>query len=245
MRHLIIMSSSYSSGCRIALDFCPGELKTNEFERAIVKIKDVCGADVSISSHSIEAEGASWQDVGKADMFFADVRLIKTLDEFISLVKADRKLTGWDVAKYILSKCKCTHLKLEKLVYLSYADYLCATGGKKLFEDKILAYKYGPVVGTVYSECKKFGYDEIDGDDVQLFSARKYDELPVRSRILFAEGGFDKCLSIDKTIERYGRFKGGQLIDITHRRGSPWQHTEQSARISDDDILKYHYVEKV
>lgn len=110
MRHLIIMSSSYSSGCRIALDFCPGELKTNEFERAIVKIKDVCGADVSISSHSIEAEGAPWQDVGKADMFFADVKLIKTLDEFISLVKADRKLTGWDVAKYILSKCKCTHL---------------------------------------------------------------------------------------------------------------------------------------
>ena len=244
MRHLIIMSSSYSSGCRIALDFCPGELKTNEFERAIAKIKDVCGADVSISSHSIEAEGASWQDVGKADMFFADVKLIKTLDEFISLVKADRKLTGWDVAKYILSKVRCTHLKLEKLVYLAYADYLCVTGDKKLFEDKILAYMYGPIVCTVYSECKRFGYDEIDGDG-QLFSARKYDELPVRSRILFAEGGFDKCLSIDKTIERYGRFEGGQLIDITHRCGSPWQHTAQSAQISDDDILKYHYIEKV
>ncbi len=243
MRHLIIMSSSYSSGCRIALDFCPGEQKTNEFEKAIAKIKDVCGADVSISSHSIEAEGASWQDVGKADMFFADVKLIGTLDEFISLVKADRKLTGWDVAKYILSKCKCTHLKLEKLVYLAYADYLCATDGKRLFEDIILAYKYGPVVGTVYSECKKFGYDEIY-EDGQLFSARKYDELPVRSRILFAEGGFDKCLSIDKTIDSYGRFEGGQLIDITHRRSSPWQHTAQSAQISDEDIIKYHYVEK-
>ena len=60
-------------------------------------------------------------------------------------------------------------------MYLAYADCLCITGGKRLFEDKISAYKYGPVVDTVYAECKKFGYSEIDG---QLFSARKYAELP-------------------------------------------------------------------
>ena len=242
MRHLIIMSSSYSRGCRIALDFCPGEQKINEFESAIAKIKDVCGADVAISSHSIEANGQTWRDVGVADMFFADVKLIPTLDEFLSLIKADRKLTGWDVAKYILSKCKCTHLKLEKLVYLAYADYLCSTGGKRLFEDTIRAYKYGPVVDSVYAECKRFGYDEIDE---QLFSAKRFNELPARSRILFAESGFDKCLSIDKTIERYGDLDGGQLIDVTHREGSPWQHTAQSALISDDDIVKYHCMEIV
>lgn len=242
MRHLIIMSSSYSRGCRIALDFCPGEQKINEFESAIAKIKDVCGADVAISSHSIEADGQTWLDVGRADMFFADVKLIPTLDVFLSLIKADRKITGWDVAKYILSKCKCTHLKLEKLVYLAYADYLCSTGGKRLFKDTIRAYKYGPVVDSVYAECKRFGYDEIDE---QLFSAKRFNELPARSRILFAESGFDKCLSIDKTIGHYGSLDGGQLIDVTHREGSPWRHTAQSALISDDDIIKYHCVEMV
>ena len=242
MRHLIIMSSSYSRGCRIALDFYQGESKANDFETAIEKIKRVCGEDVSISSHSIEAESESWADVGKADMFFADVQLIPSLDEFIDLIRQDRKLSGWDVAKYILSKCKCSHLKLQKLVYLAYADYLCSTGGKILFEDKILAYKYGPVVSSVYDVCKGFGYEEV-GE--RLFTAKKYSELPVRSRMLFAEDGFEKCLSIDKTIENYGKYSSGKLVDITHTEGSPWAHTDQSHVISNSVILKYHRFEIV
>ena len=242
MLHSIIMSSSYSSGCRIAMDFYPGEQKVNEFKGAIRKIKETCGADVSISLHTLEVSGTAWQDVGKADMFFADVKLIPALEEFISLIQHKRKLSGWDVAKYILSKIKCTHLKLEKLVYLAYADYLCSTDGKKLFEDKILAYKFGPVVDTVYTECKKFGYSEIDD---RTFSARTYAELPIKSRILFAERGLEKCISIDKTLEKYGHFEGGQLIDITHRKGSPWSYTGQSAEISDDDILRYHCKEAI
>ena len=242
MRHFIIMSSSYSKGCRIALDFCPGEDKTAEFERAVSEIKNKCGADVSISTHSIEAEGATWHDVGSADMFFADVVLVPTTDEFIALIEKDRKLTGWDIAKYILSKRRCTHLKLEKLVYMAYADYMCASGGKRLFEDEILAYKYGPIVASVYDVCKRFGYREVDEKE---FSAQTFSELPVRSRILFADSGFEKCLSVDGTIEKYGDLEGGALVDITHRRGSPWSCTEQSAPISDEDILKYHYIEVV
>ena len=242
MRHLIIMSSSYSRGCRIALDFCQGESKTNEFEAAIDKIKQSCGEDVSISSHSIEADGCSWADVGKADMFFADVQLIPSLEEFIELIQRDRKLSGWDVAKYILSKCKCSHLKLQKLVYLAYADYLCSTKGKRLFEDTILAYRYGPVVSGVYDVCRGLGYEEVGGI---LFTAKKFSELPLRSRILFAEGGFEKCQSIDKTIEKYGEYDGGKLVDITHTKNSPWTHTVQSHRITDSCILQYHCYETV
>ena len=108
MLHSIIMSSSYSSGCRIAMDFYPGEQKVNEFKGAIRKIKETCGADVSISLHTLEVSGTAWQDVGKADMFFADVKLIPALEEFISLIQKDRKLSGWDAVSY-------THLTLPTI----------------------------------------------------------------------------------------------------------------------------------
>lgn len=65
--------------------------------------------------------------------------------------KKDRKLKGIDVAKYILSKTPCTQLKLQKLVYLCFADYLCDTG-KELFTDKIYAFKYGPVVDLTHKD---------------------------------------------------------------------------------------------
>lgn len=81
---------------------------------------------------------------------------------------------------------------------MAYADYMCASGGKRLFEDEILAYKYGPIVASVYDVCKRFGYREVDEKE---FSAQTFSELPVRSRILFADSGFEKCLSVDGTIE--------------------------------------------
>ena len=40
-------------------------------------------------------------------------------------------------------------IKIEKLVYLCFVDYLCDTG-KKLFTDSIYAFKYGPVVDVEY-----------------------------------------------------------------------------------------------
>lgn len=90
----------------------------------------------------------------------------------------DRDLIGIDVSSYILSKVKCSHLKLEKLVYMCYADYLCKYN-EKLFTDKILTYQYGPIVETVYNKYKNSGKkilkNNIDREDEMLI---------FRSRIL-------------------------------------------------------------
>ena len=114
--HFIFMSSSYSLGTRIALDFIVKDESIQlKLKKDLDKIIEVCGKDVSISTHMIQAEDETWKSVCKADHFFKNVKVIESLDEFIELIQKDRKLEGIDVAKYILSKITCTQLKLQKL----------------------------------------------------------------------------------------------------------------------------------
>lgn len=123
--HYIIMSSSYSKGQRIALDYFLEEKSLDKLREAVSIITEKCGKDVSISTHFIQTDSESWRSVIEKDHFFKDFYVCKSMKEFISLIKQDRQLKGLDIAKYILCETKCTHLKLEKLVYLCYADYLC------------------------------------------------------------------------------------------------------------------------
>lgn len=247
--HFIFLSSSYSLGTRIALDYIITDSSIQEeLKKHLEKIIKECGKDVSISTHMIQADDESWNSVCIADHFFKDVKVIDSLDKFIKLIKKDRKLEGIDVAKYILSKIKCTQLKLQKLVYLCFADYLCDTG-KELFTDKIFAFKYGPVVDTVYKKYKTYGYKPID-EETKDIESNSISEMPSKSRILFAEDGTEKMISIDKTLKKYGSLSASELVDLTHREKAPWSKSCKSigvlySTIKLDTIKKYHKYEEI
>lgn len=244
--HFIFMSSSYTLGKRIALDFIVDDDKIQDkLKEYLDKITAECGKDVSISTHMIQAEDTTWEAVCKADHFFKGVEVIGSLDKFIKLIKQDRKLEGIDIAKYILSKTKCTQLKLQKLVYLCFADYLCDTG-KELFTDPIYAFRYGPVVDTVYEKYKKYGYKPIEDEKEDIDTT--VSEMPAKSRILFAEDGTEKIISIDTTLKRYGHLTAGQLVDLTHRANAPWTMTPKGtwifySEIKPEVIKQYHKFE--
>lgn len=239
VRHLILMSSSYSQGTRIALDFKNSQLDIEFILQQIKTIKKACGDDVSLSTHFIDAEKDTWDSVIEADSFFKNVLVVDDVKQFITLVKADLTLTGLDVAKYILSQTACTHLKLQKLTYLCYADYLYYKN-KKLFKDKIYAYKYGPVVNSVYKEFKAFGYDQIEDNSTVTIGEIM---LPIRSRILFSSDGIEKIKSIDTSLKRYENLSAKALVQITHQIGSPWNLTPQSTIIKDTTIKEHHRCE--
>ena len=214
------MSSSYSKGKRIALDYLL------EKERDYAKVKDIitiitkkCGRDVSISTHFVQTDSKLWKSVYEKDHFFKDVDVIDNIEEFIKLILEDRVLKGLDVAKYILCKVRCTHLKLEKLVYLCFADYLCKYD-KELYKDEIYTYKYGPVIKSVYDEYRCQGCKEIDQDKEDIDATGLY-EMPSKSRILFAEDGLSKVKSINETIAKYGKFTANELVDMTHKQSTP------------------------
>lgn len=246
--HFIFMSSSYSLGTRIALDYIVTDKNVqDELKHHLRKIIETCGKDVSISTHMIQTENETWKSVYKSDHFFKDVKLIDNIDTFIELIQKDRKLEGIDVAKYILSKISCTQLKLQKLVYLCYADYLCDTG-KKLFTDKIYAFKYGPVVDTVYKRYKKYGYMPVEQETKDIDSKDTF-EMPAKSRIIFAEDGTEKIISIDKTLNKYGTLSASELVDLTHKDRTPWSKSFKGIEetyfcIDTDTIKQYHKYEK-
>ena len=49
-------------------------------------------------------------------------------------------------------------MKLQKLLYFSYGWYLALTDANdRLFDAKIQAWKYGPVVENIYHDVKQYG----------------------------------------------------------------------------------------
>lgn len=238
VKHYIIMSSSYSEGKRIALDITDETMLCDGTAEGMVeKIRAVCGRDVSLSTHLVQTESPDWRSVQEYDPFFADVSCVETLEEFCRMIQKDRVISGTDVAAYILSRVRCTHLSLEKLVYFAYADYLCQTS-KRLFKDKIYAFTYGPVVDSVYKIYKGSGHSYVEADTKNGLRT-DIAPMPARSRILFAEDGLRKLQSIDSTIEAYGGMPAMELVARTHRQGTPWSlvDSEKAYQVIPDELI--------
>ncbi len=248
VKHFIIMASAYSIGKRIALDYYDEDiLEMDAIQKDIDFITCECGKDVPISTHYIQTEKKGWNEVVKLDKFFQKVKLVGTKEEFAQILLKDRMLKGIDIAKYILTKVPCTHLKLEKLVYMCYADYLCETKDK-LFLDKIYAYKLGPVIKTVYEKYKKSGRGRLSIEDDKLIYDETPKKMPIRSRILSSENGLQKLMSIDKTLQKYSEYTANSLVKLTHKKSSPWSKSGNGCisykEIDDELIIKYHKYEE-
>ncbi len=243
VKHFIIMGSSYETKRKIALDVVGEERVCEKEVRSIMDyLKENCLLS-SISTHMIITDSPTFQSVQNHDHFFSNVSLISTKEEFVNLINKDRYLKGIDVANYIKTRISCTHLKIEKLTYLCYADYLCAYH-KPLFQDKIFAYAKGPVVQSVYRKFKGIkSLLNVSEDDKKEYS-NKSAYMSVRSRIMVSEDGLYKLDSINKTLEKYGHLKGQELVELTHRVDSPWVYSgsgkKKYQKITDDIILKYH-----
>ena len=74
--------------------------------------------------------------------------------------------------------------------------------------------------------------------------------MPSKSRILFAEGGTEKILSIEKTLKKYGCLTAAQLVDLTHKQDAPWSKTPKSigllfSPIKLETIKEYHKYENI
>lgn len=244
VRHYIIVASAYSIGKRIALDYCSSsKIEMDKIDKDVEYILEKYGKDAPLAKHFILTSSADWSSVALSDHFFDDVELMKNKEEFTEILLKDKELSGVDVARYILTKIPCTHLKLEKLVYMCYADYLCKED-TKLFKDVIYAYKLGPIVDSVYKKYKKNGADYIDNEKTYNEISKK---MPIRSRVISSHEGLKKLISIDRTLQKYGDFSASKLVDLTHKELSPWFKTKENVEsndlITDDLIKEYHKYE--
>lgn len=153
------------------------------------------------------------------------------------------------IANYFLwqadqEKIPLTTMKLVKLVYFGYA-WCYAAYGKKLFSEKIEAWRHGPVVPSIYHEFKRFGSDPISRFSVQFDSEINKILFPVIS-----ESDEMTIPVLDAVWKVYKNKSGLELSEITHEENSPWKYAyEQGENTVLDDqkiiirakeaILKY------
>ncbi|HVY73837.1 MAG TPA: type II toxin-antitoxin system antitoxin SocA domain-containing protein [Puia sp.] len=148
------------------------------------------------------------------------------------------------IANYFIKKAQdseeeLTPMKLIKIVYIANGWYL-ALKGEPLIPEKIEAWKYGPVVKSVYNEFKQYSRGQIDSFYSDHFGVTPMPKDPEIRKFL------------DKIWEVYGAYNGLQLSALTHEKDTPWYTTWhdkggskcESAIIS-NDLIRNHYKSKL
>ncbi|MDR0490372.1 MAG: DUF4065 domain-containing protein [Oscillospiraceae bacterium] len=102
-------------------------------------------------------------------------------------------------------------MKLQKLAYFTYRDYL-QSAKESLFNEPFCAWKYGPVVEVIYSHFKPFGANSIN----RFYRDSSGDVLVID------EGSMPFGGIINAVWRKYRFFSGIELSEITHREGSAW-----------------------
>ena len=117
-----------------------------------------------------------------------------------------------------------TNLRLQKILYFAQGWSL-ARFGKKLFEEPIEAWEYGPVVPVCYYWYNGYGKDFLKAEmpPRSSFTADEYELL------------FDTWAAVSK-------FSTWQLVDMTHEQGTPWDmiwNHSDARQIPTDQIAEY------
>lgn len=134
-----------------------------------------------------------------------------------------------------------TQIDVQKIMYFLHGHHL-REHGTPLIRSEFEAWDYGPVQRVVYDEFKKFGDQPI----TEL--AEKFDPIR-RTRSEFPRLSDNAAVStIEQHLYKYLEIPSFTLVDITHRRGTPWSRTIEAAttrvnvgmRIK-DDLIKDHF----
>ena len=128
----------------------------------------------------------------------------------------ENKILPVDIANYYLENHKnddINNIKINKLVYISYGWYY-ALHQKELFTECIQAWKYGPVIPSVYHTFKRYGFLNIEEPSyIYDFMDNKNILFPI-NKIL--KNFFKEIYKV------YGGFSDRELIRMTHYNGTPW-----------------------
>lgn len=121
------------------------------------------------------------------------------------------------IANWFIKKALCTaqdieQLKLMKLVYIAQGLSL-ARDGVPLYGEPIEAWKYGPVVRSLWEQTQKYGRKPI--------SSELYDEI-FDEKPQVPEKDKSTVNLLELVWEAFSKYSGVQLSNWTHEEDSPW-----------------------
>ncbi len=135
------------------------------------------------------------------------------------------------IANYIITKLKdrdkdISVMQILKLQYIAHG-YTLALLNKPLFDAKIKAWTYGPVVNELYFKLKE------QGDNIAKIGFNNDETIDT-----------DRKNIIDRVLKIYDGKTAWQLSDLTHEPFSPWSEAICKSGfytiIQNKDIKKYY-----
>ena len=105
-----------------------------------------------------------------------------------------------------------TPMKLQKLVYFAHGWYLAATG-EPLLNEQVEAWRYGPVIRSLYDVAKQYGNKPISASLFTPFGMPELNAVEQKALEPF----------LSWIWEQYGIYSGVQLSNMTHQPGTPWK----------------------
>lgn len=118
-----------------------------------------------------------------------------------------------------------TNLALQKLLYFVHGLYLIETK-TPLVMGYFEAWQHGPVHPAAYSAFKAAGNTPIS------FRATRQNPLTGEKLAFSAIRDRDVKDRLRRVMALYGRMNAGNLVDISHATGAPWQFIVAKARTS-------------
>lgn len=148
------------------------------------------------------------------------------------------------VANYFIKKSgyRATPLQLIKLSYIAHG-YVLAMTNNHLFNEQVEAWKFGPVIPSVYHSFKHYGKSRVDklSFDMTFNDDFSYVE---RDYIFRDDTDAEVYQVLDAVWAGYGKYSGFELVDLTHQKNTPWDKTynaDPRTLFIDNENIKDYY----
>ncbi|MCY4674909.1 MAG: DUF4065 domain-containing protein [Bacteroidetes bacterium] len=122
-----------------------------------------------------------------------------------------------------------TPMHVIKLVYIAHG-WMLGIFDIPLIDEEVEAWKYGPVISSVYHRFKFYGGNAID--------------IPARNQA--KRMSKEQSIVIKRVVEEYSKFTALQLSTITHFEKSPWSKVVNEfgvGTIIPNQIIRQYYVD--
>ncbi|MFM9978770.1 MAG: Panacea domain-containing protein [Sphingomonadaceae bacterium] len=126
---------------------------------------------------------------------------------------------------------RLTPMQLIKLAYIAHGFSL-AIKNRPLLDEPVEAWRYGPVIPSLYQKLKSFGNGGVDRRISSIFVSETLASEDVEL--------------IDAVYGKYGNLTGGQLSFLTHKKGTPWSDAYTPGEFGialDDSNIRRHYAD--
>ena len=141
------------------------------------------------------------------------------------------------IAEYLRRKAdevgdSLTPMQLIKLVYLCHG-WMLGLHGRRLINEDVEAWRYGPVIRALYDEVKNFRSNPVERP---LADSRAVDKIED-----------DEKNIIDQVFDIYGKYTGIELSKLTHAPGTPWSEIRRAGRsgweVIPNNLIAEHFRE--